>query len=157
MSSSIKTVSLPAKMRGTEAWLKVVEAYNLCDKVLVSRLAAVNVPIAEHEVLMTLLRNPGATQQEIAKGCFVAKSGISMTLLRLESLELVRREADTTDARIKRTYLTSKGEKLAQKTFKIQQELVQVMASPLSDSDLKSISLLMEKVSTELRAITTTQ
>jgi DNA-binding MarR family transcriptional regulator len=138
--------------RGTEAWLNVVEAYGLCDQLLTERLSKVGVPVAEHDVLMALLRNPGATQQQVAKGCFVAKSGVSMLLLKLESAGLVRREADKTDGRIKRTYLSAKGEKLAIKTLKIQQEIVELMAKPLSDNDLNHVATIMENVSARLKA-----
>jgi DNA-binding MarR family transcriptional regulator len=138
--------------RGTDAWLKVVEAYNLCNQLLGERLALVNVPVPEHEVLMTLLRNPGATQQQVAKGCFVAKSGVSMLLAKLEKSGLVRREPDEVDTRIKRTYLTAKGEKFAAKTMKIQQEIVELMAKPISDTELNTISQVMESVSSRLKA-----
>jgi DNA-binding MarR family transcriptional regulator len=137
--------------RGAEAWLKVVEAYNLCVQLLGERLAMVGVPVPEHEVLMTLLRNPGATQQQVANGCFVAKSGVSMLLAKLEKEGLVKREPDEIDARIKRTYLTAKGNKLAAKTMKIQQEIVALMASPVSDEDLHTIKQVMGNVSTRLK------
>jgi DNA-binding MarR family transcriptional regulator len=137
--------------RRTEAWLKVVEAYNLCVQLLGERLALVGVPVPDHEVLMTLLRNPGATQQQVAKGCFVAKSGVSMLLAKLEKEGLVKRQPDEIDARIKRTYLTAKGNKLAAKTMKIQQEIVALMANPLSDEDLNTIKQVMENVSARLK------
>jgi DNA-binding MarR family transcriptional regulator len=135
----------------TDAWLKVVEAYNLCDKVLGARLAKVKVTIPEHEVMIVLLRHPGATQQHIARGCFVARSGVSMLLARLEKQGLVRRESDTKDARVKLTYLTATGERLARKTLKIQQDVVAIMGEPLSSSDLKIVSKVMERVSQALR------
>ncbi len=147
-----KSVRSAQLARGTDAWLKVVEAYNLCVQLLGERLAKTNVTVAEHDVLMALLHNSGATQQQIAKACFVAKSGVSMLLAKLEVSGLVRREADESDARIKRAYLTAKGEKIALKTLAIQQEIVDLMAKPISDSDLKTIGTLMESVSTRLKA-----
>jgi DNA-binding MarR family transcriptional regulator len=129
----------------------VVEAYNLCDRVLCARLAPLNVTIPEHEVLINLLRRPGATQQDIAKGCFVAKSGVSMLLARLEKNHLVRREEDDKDARVKRAFLTVDGDRLARKGLKIQEEVVALMAHPLSESELKGLSKSMERVSQALR------
>jgi DNA-binding MarR family transcriptional regulator len=150
-SSSATRNEIKPLDRGAEAWLKVVEAYNLCVQLLGERLAMVGVPVPEHEVLMTLLRNPGATQQQVAKGCFVAKSGVSMLLAKLEKEGLVKREPDEIDARIKRTYLTAKGNKLAAKTKKIQQEIVALMANPVSDEELNTIKQVMENVSTRLK------
>jgi DNA-binding MarR family transcriptional regulator len=150
-SSSATRNEIKPHDRGAEAWLKVVEAYNLCVQLLGERLALVSVPVPDHEVLMTLLRNPGATQQQVAKGCFVAKSGVSMLLAKLEKEGLVKRQPDEIDARIKRTYLTAKGNKLAAKTMKIQQEIVALMANPLSDEDLNTIKQVMENVSARLK------
>jgi MarR family transcriptional regulator, organic hydroperoxide resistance regulator len=153
MTINVPKSPLPHQLaRGTDAWLKVIEGYNLCIQLLGKRLEKANISVAEHDVLMALLHNPGATQQQIAKACFVAKSGVSMLLAKLEVSGLVRREADESDARIKRAYLTGKGEKIALKTFSIQQEIVDLMAKPVSDSDLKTIATVMESVSTRLKA-----
>jgi DNA-binding MarR family transcriptional regulator len=143
----------PLFAEATDAWLKVVEAYNLCDKVLSARLAEVNVTVPEHEVMIVLLRHPGATQQHIAKGCFVAKSGVSMLLGRLEKQALVRRESDGEDARVKRAYLTSSGDRLARKTLKIQQELVALMAQPLKAAELATIASAMDRVANTLSLV----
>jgi DNA-binding MarR family transcriptional regulator len=100
---------------------------------------------------MALLRSPGATQQQITKGCFVAKSGVSMLLVKFEKGGLIRRTDDESDARIKRTFLSAKGEKLALKTLKIQQSVVELMAKTLSDTELKGVADVMESVSARLR------
>jgi DNA-binding MarR family transcriptional regulator len=138
--------------QATLTWLKVVEAYQLCDKMLSSRLAEIDVSVAEHEVMIVLLRQPGATQQHIARGCFVAKSGVSMLLARLESLGLIRRDSDPLDARVKRAFLTISGERLARKSLEIQQDIVALMAEPLSITDLMTVTSSMERVSNALRS-----
>jgi MarR family transcriptional regulator, organic hydroperoxide resistance regulator len=138
--------------RGTDAWLKVIESYNLCIQLLGRRLEKANISVSEHDVLMALLHNPGATQQQVAKACFVAKSGVSMLLAKFEVSGLVRRVPDESDARIKRAYLTAKGEKIALKSLSIQQEIVDLMAKMVSDGDLKTIATVMQSVSTRLRA-----
>ncbi len=149
---TVQIVKAPTPARGTDAWLKVVESYNLCIRLLDSRLTSIDISIAEHDVLMALLHKPGVTQQEVAKACFVAKSGVSMLLKSLYARGLVRRDSDQNDARIKRVYLSAKGEKIALKALKIQQEIVAIMAAPISDADLQSIAMSMAGVSTRLRA-----
>lgn len=57
-------------------------------------------------VLVNLLRLPGLSQQELAKRCLVAKIGISMRLTRMVGEGLLKREADATDARVRRLRLT---------------------------------------------------
>jgi DNA-binding MarR family transcriptional regulator len=140
-----------ALARGSYAWMSVVQSYHLCTSLLAQRLGELRVPLPEHEILMNLLRHPGATQQQIAQGCFVAKSGISMLLAKMDSSGLVRRDPDKTDARIKRAYLTAKGLKLATKTLKIQQEVIELMAGPLTDEEISKLTAIMTSVSGRLR------
>ena len=106
--------------------------------------------VGDHEVLANLLRTPGITQQELAKRCFVAKSGISMMLTRMEAQGLLRREADTKDGRIKRLYLSDTGEPLAQQSMAIQDEIVALMMAPLSGDELAAMTQLSARVSERL-------
>ena len=136
-----------------KAWLGVVRAYNLCDAAMASQLAALGLRVGEHEVLANLLLAPGMTQQALAKRCFVAKSGISMLLTRMEAQALLRREADASDGRLKRLYLSIEGEALAQQTLAIQDAIVTRMMEPLSDNELASMSELSERVAAQLDGI----
>jgi DNA-binding MarR family transcriptional regulator len=142
--------SSPNKTAATLAWLSVVRVYNLCDAAMTARLAELGLRVGEHEVLANLLRTPGMTQQELAKRCFVAKSGVSMMLTRMETQGLLRREADAKDGRIKRLYLSASGEPLAQQSMAIQDEIVGLMMAPLSDRELATMSELSERVSAQL-------
>ena len=148
--------NLPDKLRqsrGRKAWLAVVRAYLLFDAVLAARLAAVGVRVGEHEVLINLARTPGMTQQELAQHSFSAKSGISMLLVQMEKQGLLKRQADTSDARVKRVYLTRKGGLLAGKSIKIQAELVDGMTHTFSDDELQMIELAMQRSSEQLETM----
>ncbi len=138
------------KNTATLAWLSVVRVYNLCDAAMATRLAPLGLRVGEHEVLANLLRAPGITQQELAKRCFVAKSGISMMLTRMEAQGLLRREADAKDGRIKRLYLSDTGEPLAQQSMTIQDEIVTLMMAPLSGDELAAMTQLSARVSERL-------
>jgi DNA-binding MarR family transcriptional regulator len=137
----------------TKAWFSVARAYNLCDAAMSTRLSALGLRVGEHEVLAHLLRSPGITQQALAKRCFVAKSGISMLLTRMETQALLRREADAHDGRSKRLYLSDTGAALATKTMAIQDEIVKQMMAPLSDQELAAMTELSERVSAQLEKI----
>lgn len=134
----------------TYSWLWVVRAYNLCDAVLNERLALLDVRIGEHEVLANLLRAPGMTQQQLAARCFVAKSGVSMLITRMEQQALVQRDADLVDARVKRLSLTKKGLKLALATQEIQIEVVAAMVEHTSDKNIKIVAEAMQHASLAL-------
>lgn len=145
--------SLPDKTAATAAWLSVVRVYNLCDAAMTARLAELGLRVGEHEVLANLLRSPGMTQQELAKRCFVAKSGISMMLTRMEAQGLLRRDADAKDGRIKRLYLSDTGESLAKQSMAIQDEIVSLMMAPLSPDELAAMTALSARVGEKLEQL----
>lgn len=148
-----KTARAPSSPHGTKTWLAVVRAYNLCDAVMSVRLAELGLRIGDHEVLATLTTTPGITQQELAARCFVTKSGVSMLLAQLEAKGWVRREADASDARVKRLTLTAAGEKIAARSLKIQSEVVTAMVVGSSEAELTFVTNVMEAVSARLEAL----
>jgi len=149
-SRSVKTSSSP---HGTQAWLAVVRAYNLCDAVMTARMAALGVRIAEHEVLANLATAPGITQQQLAARCFVAKSGVSMLLAQMEERGWVRREADAAGARVKRLQLTAAGEAIARRTLAAQAEVVRAMGVDEGDAESDQVRDAMQRVSQRLEAL----
>jgi DNA-binding MarR family transcriptional regulator len=147
----------PSSPHGTQSWLAVVRAYNLCDAVMTARLAEFGLRVGEHEVLATLATVPGVTQQALAARCFVAKSGVSMLLSQMEGNGLVVREADPGDARVKRLSLTPAGHALARKTLKLQATVVEAMAEGASEAELATVAEVMQRVSGRLEALLSSQ
>lgn len=147
--------STPARRRssphGTQAWLAVARAYNLCDALMSRRLAALDLRVAEHELLSHLAHEPGLTQQALAARCFVAKSGVSMLLTQMEAHGLVRREADAADARVRRLRLTARGAALAAKALQLQAEVVALMVEGAPEAELATVAAVMERVSQRLQ------
>lgn len=139
----------------TATWLAVVRAYNLCDAVMSSRLAAQGVKVVEHEVLAHLGRHPGLMQQALAERVFFAKSHLSGLLGQLEERGLVQRDADPADARVKRLSLTASGQALAARTHAVQQAVVEAMTSGYPLADLQRIESTMLDVCGRLEALLT--
>lgn len=71
--------------------IAVVRTYNECTTTLAHLLAPLGVSLSQHEILMNLLRSPGLTQQQLAQGCFSAKSGISILVARHVKQDLNQR------------------------------------------------------------------
>jgi DNA-binding MarR family transcriptional regulator len=154
---SLSITMLPRKLADTKAWLSVARAYNLCDTALAVGLSEIGLRVGEHEVLANVLLTPGLTQQTLAERCFVAKSGISMLLSRMESQGLLSREADAKDGRIKRLSLSAKGEALARSSLAIQDAIVTQMMSALSSTQVQAMSELAARVATQLESMLDTQ
>lgn len=141
---------LSALPRATQSWLSVVRAYNLCTSLLTQQLAEVGVGLGEHEVLANLAHSPGMTQQQLASHSFVAKSGISMLLARMEQQGLVERRSANADARVKQVFLTPVGLTLANETLEIQAQVVNDMAATASEEELGVVQKAMSRVSARL-------
>ena len=132
------------------AWLAVVRAYNQCDTLLASKLGAIGYTTAQSEVVTRLHSDPGQTQQELARRCFVAKSGISMLLKRMEQEGWVTRGPDTSDARVKRLALTALGLEQVKRMLQVQKTAVAAMAQALTDVELVQLTDSMQRVSKSL-------
>jgi DNA-binding MarR family transcriptional regulator len=133
------------------SWLSVVRAYNLCDALMARRFAALGVRTAEHEILANLRRDPGLSQQALAARCFTAKSSLSGVITDLEQRGWVRREPDPADARAKRLNLTAEGARVAERTARVQAEVVATMAEAITPTQLEQVHAAMAAVNERLQ------
>ena len=151
MRAAQKTPKKRPSPDAMQAWLSVARAYHLCDAVLSQRLTALGLKLAEHELLVNLLRRPGLTQQELAARCFVAKSGISMLVTRMVEAGRVRREADPVDARVWRLLLTPEGAALAEQAQQVQAEVIHAMTAQSTPAEQQLLAAAMDNASAALQ------
>ena len=135
------------------AWLAVVRAYNLCDAVLAERLAKLRLKTSEHEVLVTLLLVPGATQQNLAAHSVTAKSVMSALVTKLETAGYVVRRADERDARVWRLHLTPSGAALARRSLAVQNEIIEGMTAGTDAATLAMLEAVSERACAALQAM----
>ncbi len=75
------------------------------------RIAAeVGIPESYHRILMHLSRHPGATQKELAEFFSKTSAAISQTVKEMQLTGYIVKEADASDGRFYRLYLTEKGQ-----------------------------------------------
>jgi DNA-binding MarR family transcriptional regulator len=148
-----RPVPVDAQPSAGRTWLAVVRTYLLCDEVMALRLGPLGVRIAEHEVLANVAAEPGLSQQALAARCFTAKSHVSALVVSLEKRGWLQREVDPADARVRRLRLTRSGEVMAKKTMAVQAEVVQAMASRVSNAELLGIESAMQRVGQALEAL----
>jgi DNA-binding MarR family transcriptional regulator len=132
------------------AWLAVVQSYHLCSDLLGRRLDEAGIRTVEHEVLANLLREPGISQQTLARRCFTAKSQISTLVAELESRGWLRRDPDPLDARARRLSLTPEGTVQAQRGVAIQGEVLKLMAAAVSPQELAAMHISTQAINTAL-------
>ena len=127
-----KTKNRPLAVHGLSEWLTVVRAYQTCDKVMHRKLAEVGLTVPQYDLLMSLMKKDGQTQQELASRLLVVKSNVSSLLSRAERDGLIERRANPEDGRGKVVNLTPAGKRLAKRGWKVQSAVVTRMAEALT-------------------------
>lgn len=141
-----KLQGLPWEIQGFDAWLSIARTYQLCERAISQRVAPFGLSLAQHDVLANVVRFPGVTQQEIADRMLVARSNVSMLLSSMEKNGLLRRVKDKDDARVRRVFATSQGEKVAEAALAAQAEVIEKMISAIEPAEVVAVGTAMAKV-----------
>ncbi len=132
--------------RGLDTWLRVGRTNLKVHRALNQLLGELDLSLAQHEILVTVCRQPNLTQQELADRLHVIKSNATALLKKLEARGLVTRTTDTADSRINRLGLTRSGRTLVEKSFAVQARVIEAMASVMSDEELETTGDVMTRV-----------
>jgi DNA-binding MarR family transcriptional regulator len=127
-------------VRGLASWLAIVRTYQKCADTLTERIKPLGIKLAQHDVMMNLLRSATLTQQQLAERSFVTKSHMSAVITEMEALGWITRVDSDVDKRSKLIALTRKGSALAARAYAVQIEVVTVMMGPLSDKQIDAIT-----------------
>ena len=74
-----------------------------------ARLSEIGLEGSDQPFLLTLCREPGISQDQLAKEIYIDKSAVARKLAALEKNGYVRRESDPDDKRVLRVYPTEKA------------------------------------------------
>ena len=132
------------------AWVSVIRTYHLCNAALIHRLKPLGLKLAQFEVLVRLLHEPGQSQQQLAANSFVVKSHMSGLLAEMIEQGWVKRGEQEGDKRSKPASLTAKGQALARKAAAVQDEVVGAMFAPLTRRQISDTEQIMKTVSDTL-------
>ena len=141
------------KARGFDVWLEVGRTHIKVHRVLNQMLDTVDLSLAQHEILINIYYNTGLTQKQLSEQLLVVKSNVTALLKKLESRGLVQRKIDSHDSRNKRLSLTKAGEQLLQRSFALQNTVVEAMMSVMSDAELDQLDALMGRVNDALESL----
>ena len=149
--ASEETTSLD-QIPGYASWLEVVKTYTKCQRLLSTRLGALDLSIARYEVLLAISREEGLSPKRLADRLLVAKSNITVLLQRLEDLGLTRRKPDPQDARGHRVFLTRSGRSLVRRGAEVQAGVVELMMGGLSEEEVARYGRVTRMVGKRLDA-----
>ncbi|MEL7449747.1 MAG: MarR family transcriptional regulator [Pseudomonadota bacterium] len=136
--------------RGFDTWLTVGHTNLKVHRVLNQLLGELDLSLAQHEILVTIQRSESLTQGELSERLHVIKSNASALLNKLEARDLVRRDPDPQDSRVRRLSLTPEGQTLVKRSFAVQSRVVRAMVSVMDDEELEQMADVMERVSASL-------
>jgi len=141
------------KTRGFDVWLAVGRTNLKVHRALSQSLAELDLSLAQHEILLAIWQKSGITQQQLARNLLVVKSNVSALLKKLEARGLVYRDCDPCDTRNKCLSLTDDGQKLVRQSFERQNQIIDAMASVMSDQELEMTGEVMIRVGKSLDAL----
>lgn len=127
-------------------WIEVPKAYQIARRLLSEGLATIDLDLPRYDVLATILRFPGLTQQELADKLLIGRSNLSMLLPDMEKKTYLERREDAADRRLKRLFLTTAGEDLARAGLRIHVKAVNHMMEPVSEEECRVLGEQMRKI-----------
>ncbi len=110
------------------------------------RLDTCGIPKAFGPFLMTIARNEGATQAEIADKMHFTAATVSVTLQKMVDSGYISKTADDSDCRQVRIFLTDKGREKSQEMRSIFKELEEKLVENLSEEERSELRRLLLKI-----------
>jgi len=132
------------------AWRALLNTHAAVIDLIEHELAeAEQLPLAQYDVLLTLLEAPGhrLRMHEIADAVVLSRSGLTRRIDRLETQGLLVRERSTADRRGAYAVLTHEGEETLRRAWPIYAQGIQRhFASLLSETEVKTLTEVLERV-----------
>src|SRR5439155_22127413 len=121
-----------ADVSGTHLWLVMMKAHRALERLAIQSIESSEVGLSDFAVLEMLLHKGPQPVNEIGRRIELTSGAITTAVDRLESRDLVRREAHPSDRRARVVRLTEAGEDPAAKVFAVHRAAMDVAASGLS-------------------------
>ncbi|MGB3501579.1 MAG: MarR family transcriptional regulator [Mesorhizobium sp.] len=128
-------------------WIAVVQAEKAITRALMKALEPYDLKIGQLDLMMNLLRHPGASQNDIAQKLLVGRSNITMLLPQLEEQGWIRREGDEKDKRVLRLYLTEAGEARLGDALKAYTSLIERVMGQSTPEQCDAMGDVMRRIS----------
>lgn len=114
------------------------------------RLKQMGLYVGQEMLLLSLQKEDGVTQSQLATIHDVDLSTITKVVQRMERAGLVERRADLDDARISRVYLTEQGRSLCEPAWQMWLDLEKQLTQGLTETERILLRRLLETIATNL-------
>ena len=141
----------PADASGTHLWLVLMKAHRTLER-LATRSIESEVCLTDFAVMEMLLHKGPQPVNEIGRRVELTSGAITTAVDRLESRNLVTREAHPSDRRARIVRLTATGEEQAAKIVARHKAVMDLAASALSKTERATLIELLKTLGTSAEA-----
>ena len=134
-----------------QTWVQLMRTFLVMQKKVVALIAEQDMTLPQFDVMATLWRGEGVTQQDLASQLLVTKGNICGLLDRLAESGWVERRQDPIDARANRLYLSASGRRKIHEVLPNHDKVISDMMACLAEDDTK----LLRKLLSHLEEATT--
>lgn len=142
---------MPWELPRFSNWVSAWRSNQTIRKVLGEALLEIDLDMPSYDVLAVAFRYPGLTQSDLAELLVVGRSNLSMLLPDLEQRGWLKRLPDENDKRLRRVFLTERGEVQAKAGLKLQVKLVEHLMEAVTENECDAIGKSMRKITNYLK------
>jgi MarR family 2-MHQ and catechol resistance regulon transcriptional repressor len=146
-----------ADVSGTHLWLVLMKAHRALERLATQSIESSEVGLSDFAVMEMLLHKGPQPVNEIGRRIELTSGAITTAVDRLESRDLVTREAHPSDRRARIVRLTARGEEQAAKVFAGHKTAMDLAASGLSKTERATLIQLLRKLGISAGASTAPQ
>ena len=154
---SAATRKKAADVSGTHLWLVMMKTHRALERLAIQSIESSEVGLSDFAVIEMLLHKGPQPVNEIGRRIELTSGAITTAVDRLESRDLVTREAHPSDRRARIVRLTARGEERAAKVFAGHKTAMDLAASGLSKTERATLIQLLKKLGISAGASTAPQ
>jgi MarR family 2-MHQ and catechol resistance regulon transcriptional repressor len=154
---SAATRKKAADVSGTHLWLVMMKAHRALERLAIQSIESSEVGLSDFAVMEMLLHKGPQPVNEIGRRIELTSGAITTAVDRLESRDLVTREAHPSDRRARIVRLTARGKEQAAKVFAVHKAAMDLAASGLSKTERATLIQLLKKLGIAAGASTAPQ
>jgi len=144
--SKVATSAGSPDISGTHLWLVMLKAHRALERLAIQSIESFEVGLSDFAVMEMLLHKGSQPVNEIGRRIGLTSGAITAAVDRLESCQLVAREAPPSDRRARVVRLTARGKEQAAKVFADHKKAMDAAASGLSKSERATLIQLLKKL-----------
>src|ERR1700694_3870734 len=144
--SKVATNAGSPDISGTHLWLVMMKAHRALERLALQSIESFEVGLSDFGVMEMLLHKGSQPVNEIGRRIGLTSGAITAAVDRLESCQLVAREAHPSDRRARVVRLTARGREQATKLFAGHKTAMDAAAGGLTKSERAMLIQLLKKL-----------